>query len=421
MLALVPPLGDDSPVLARLLPRLPEIAAGIFEAALGAVPGLENLPEDHFADVMPSLLAGTVAFIRAIEERRVITAEEVAEYVVPVVERHAEDRIPVRQLMTGLFGGARYLWDEVAATAEPHELPDIVAIGQRVLEVLTHITITISEVHSDVEQSIYTVEREARRALCSALLRGAPVEELAARADMALADRYDVLTFHLRPDPLVMVADTMVTRRRIRQFQQALDALLGTTVLNTFDGSNGIALLPSRSRPLSEVGESPLARLAAGLADQFGVDVFIADCPGVARADLPGAARQSTDLAELARLLGRSTGVYRLDDLLLEYQLTRPGPARDRLAERIAPILRHPHLFETLDAHIRHGSADRKAAAAVVHVHPNTFSYRLRRVAELTGLDPSDPNDSRLLAAALTIHHLYPAPVVPDPGDGAAM
>ncbi|MVU75897.1 PucR family transcriptional regulator [Nocardia sp. ET3-3] len=421
MLALVPALGDDSPILARLMPRLPEIAAGVFEAALNAVPGLENLPEDHFADVMPSLLAGAVAFIRAIEERRGITTEEVSEYVVPVVERHAEDRIPLRQLMTGLFGGARYLWDEIAAAAQPHELPDVVAVGRGMLEALMHITITISEVHSDVEQSIYTVEREARRALCSALLRGAPVEELAARADTALAERYDVLTFHLRPDPLILVADTMVTRRRIRQFQQALDALLGTTVLNTFDGSNGIALLPSRSRPLTEIGEGPFKRLAASLADQFGVDVFVAECPGIPRADLPAAARQSTDLAELARLLGRPTGVYRLDDLLLEYQLTRPGPARDRLAERIAPILHHPHLFETLDAHIRHGSADRKAAAAVVHVHPNTFSYRLRRVAELTGLDPSDPNDSRLLAAALTIHHLYPTPAVPESDDEAVM
>ncbi|WP_369027885.1 helix-turn-helix domain-containing protein, partial [Nocardia farcinica] len=29
--------------------------------------------------------------------------------------------------------------------------------------------------------------------------------------------------------------------------------------------------------------------------------------------------------------------------------------------------------------------------------------YRLRRIAELTGLDPADPTDTRLLAAALTV------------------
>ncbi|WP_344613701.1 helix-turn-helix domain-containing protein [Dactylosporangium salmoneum] len=33
------------------------------------------------------------------------------------------------------------------------------------------------------------------------------------------------------------------------------------------------------------------------------------------------------------------------------------------------------------------------AAAAAVHVHPNTFRYRLKRIAEVSGIDLSDPND----------------------------
>ncbi|WP_280214844.1 PucR family transcriptional regulator [Nocardia cyriacigeorgica] len=84
------------------------------------------------------------------------------------------------------------------------------------------------------------------------------------------------------------------------------------------------------------------------------------------------------------------------------YQLTRPGRARDRLAERIAPLSTRPHLLAALDAYLRHGT-DRKTAAAEVHVHPNTFSYRMRRIAELTGLDPADPAGTRVLAAALTV------------------
>ncbi|EUA48338.1 putative transcriptional regulator [Mycobacteroides abscessus subsp. abscessus] len=34
-------------------------------------------------------------------------------------------------------------------------------------------------------------------------------------------------------------------------------------------------------------------------------------------------------------------------------------------------------------------------------MHPNTLDYRLRRVAELTGLDPAQPSAARTLAAAL--------------------
>ncbi|MFT3660435.1 MAG: helix-turn-helix domain-containing protein [Gordonia sp. (in: high G+C Gram-positive bacteria)] len=36
-------------------------------------------------------------------------------------------------------------------------------------------------------------------------------------------------------------------------------------------------------------------------------------------------------------------------------------------------------------------------------VHPNTYTYRLRRIGELTGLDPTVPHESRMLAAALMV------------------
>ncbi|QLY30449.1 helix-turn-helix domain-containing protein [Nocardia huaxiensis] len=416
MLDPVTSLGPDSTVLARFVDRLPDLADEVMAAAIRAVPGGEELPEDHFADVVPALLGGALAILGAITERRAFSTDEVAEFITPVVESHAEDRIPMTALIAALFSSVRYLWAQVTATAEPHELPQIVEFGDRLLEVLGHITITTSEVHSDVEQSIYTIEREARRALCTALLRGAPAEELAARADIALEERYDVLAFQLRTESLDGPAGTIVARRRIRQFQHAVDMIAGTTTLNTFDGSTGTALLPNRSHPEDPGRDSALERLVSALSELFGVDVCVAECHGIDRQRLPQIAQETTDLAELARLLGRPSGVYRLDDLLLEYQLTRPGSARDRLSERITPLLQFPYLIETLDAHIRHGS-DRRSAAVAIHVHPNTFSYRLRRIAELTGLDPSDPNESRLLAAALTVHRLYPAPEAPESGD----
>ncbi|MFD1050894.1 helix-turn-helix domain-containing protein, partial [Kibdelosporangium lantanae] len=37
------------------------------------------------------------------------------------------------------------------------------------------------------------------------------------------------------------------------------------------------------------------------------------------------------------------------------------------------------------------------AAASALHVHPNTFRYRLRRLTEISGLDLTDP-DARFAA-----------------------
>ncbi|RDI52861.1 DNA-binding PucR family transcriptional regulator [Nocardia mexicana] len=388
-----------------MLDRLPRFAERILASGLGSTSPTADLPEDHFVEVLGTIYGCAHAFLHATDQGREFTYEEVAGFVGPVVEHHAEDRLPLRLLVEAVHGSARQVLREAVELSGPDELDELVDFGDRLLQLLMHITTVTVESYGTVEQSIHHAEREARRALCAALLRGQPAEELAARADLALSERYTVLAIGPRIEEQPAAVANLLTRRRIRLLQHTLDRLAGAPTLHTFDGSHAIALLPNGSE--SDITET--SGLASELAEQFGVDVFLAEIPAVPRDSIPDAAQQATELTELARLLGRPSGAYRLDDLLLEYQLTRPGSARDRLAERIAPLLRSPHLLETLDAHLRHGS-DRKAAAAEIHVHPNTFSYRLRRIAELTGTDPGDPNGSRLLAAALTVHRLHPVP-----------
>ncbi|RMI27856.1 PucR family transcriptional regulator [Nocardia stercoris] len=398
------PVTETAPIVTRLVSEWPRVAERMLAAGLGATAPVSDLPADHFtAEVLPAIYMCGHAFLRAAQQGRPFTRAEVAEFVVPVAERHAEDRIPLRVLLDAIHGSAQLVVREAGALAEPGDTAQLVEFGSQLLELMTHINVTCVETYTDVEQSIYNAEREARRALCTALLLGAPAAELAARANTTLAEQYTVLAIRLPPgSPGVAVTD-LLPRRRIRQLQRTLDSLTATTTLNTFDGTTGIALLPTGP----ELAAGDHSGLAAELAERFGVDVFVAECAGVARDSVPEAAAQAAEVADLARLLGRPTGLYHLDDLLLEYQLTRPGPARDRLAERLAVLRGSGHLMEAVAAYLRHGS-DRKSAAAEVHVHPNTFSYRLRRVAELTGMDPADPHGSRLLAAALIVHRLYP-------------
>jgi DNA-binding PucR family transcriptional regulator len=58
---------------------------------------------------------------------------------------------------------------------------------------------------------------------------------------------------------------------------------------------------------------------------------------------------------------------------------------------------------------------DVTTAAAAVFVHPNTFRYRLRRLAEVGGLDLNDP-DARF-AAMLQLRVFAPGPSA-GPGAG---
>jgi DNA-binding PucR family transcriptional regulator len=64
-----------------------------------------------------------------------------------------------------------------------------------------------------------------------------------------------------------------------------------------------------------------------------------------------------------------------------------------------------PTLTETLDAYLDCGGAI-EAGARKLFVHPNTVRYRLRRIADFTGRDPTQPRDAYVLRVAATVGHL---------------
>jgi len=70
-----------------------------------------------------------------------------------------------------------------------------------------------------------------------------------------------------------------------------------------------------------------------------------------------------------------------------------------------------PALTETLDAFLDSGGAI-EACARKLFVHPNTVRYRLRRIADFTGRDPTVPRDAYVLRVAATVGRLA-YPVVP--------
>ena len=60
-----------------------------------------------------------------------------------------------------------------------------------------------------------------------------------------------------------------------------------------------------------------------------------------------------------------------------------------------------PALTETLDAYLDSGGAI-EACARKLFVHPNTVRYRLKRIADFTGRDPTLPRDAYVLRVAAT-------------------
>ncbi len=64
-----------------------------------------------------------------------------------------------------------------------------------------------------------------------------------------------------------------------------------------------------------------------------------------------------------------------------------------------------PALMETLDAYLDSGGAI-EACARKLFVHPNTVRYRLKRITDFTGRDPTVPRDAYVLRVATSLGRL---------------
>lgn len=118
---------------------------------------------------------------------------------------------------------------------------------------------------------------------------------------------------------------------------------------------------------------------------------------------IPRTTHLAHELLDIACRLHYRPRLYRFEDLTLEYQLTRPGAATEYLSRIVDPITDHPELMRTLRQHIGN-NFHRQQTARALNIHSNTVDYRLRRVKELTGLDPSRLADLWHLQSALVVH-----------------
>ncbi|MEU0189149.1 helix-turn-helix domain-containing protein [Streptomyces afghaniensis] len=121
--------------------------------------------------------------------------------------------------------------------------------------------------------------------------------------------------------------------------------------------------------------------------------------------DVPESRREADRILDAMVSAGVTVAVAALPDIQAEVLVSeiltllaaRPEIRDPRLTALVSHDSRHRgRLAETLLTYLN-SFGDIRAAAAQLHVHPNTLRYRLRRAEQLTGLDLSRP-DQRLLA-----------------------
>ncbi|MFA9444205.1 PucR family transcriptional regulator [Egicoccus sp. AB-alg6-2] len=220
---------------------------------------------------------------------------------------------------------------------------------------------------------------DARRsAIVDALLEAqdwGEVASVAARWSLALAPRYR---------PVLLAGDDVLVR---------IDLLVQNAPPDTLAGRRGtrvLALLPDeRADPRL------LAKAANAQLTTYGRAV----APGP---ELLAEVRHVEAVLLAAERAGHLEGAFGPDDLLLEQLLAGSERVVDGLAARVLDplVAQDPDgiFVATLRTYLASGSIPETAEVHVVH--PNTVAYRLRRVREVTGLDPRVPTDAALLVVA---------------------
>ncbi|MFI9784104.1 PucR family transcriptional regulator [Kitasatospora sp. NPDC051984] len=388
---------DGTPVHQRLLALAPELAAEVTTRLLDRLPAYHALPPEQLrGEITRQVERAIRAFADVMRTGRPPGEDELAR-IRESSARRADEGVPLESVVGAYHLGAQLCAARLLTAAAPADLPDIATAQDRLLGYLHAVSCEVAAGYVQERQAALGDEQVARQALLSRLLEGGDPHTAADRAGIRLPARYVVLSLAIGPHPDESrpgVNRSVAARRKLRRLRAELERRNPDGVpLAALAADGGTVLLPA-----APFERDALTALVERLARACGAPLIAA-----ATTAPPAAVADAVRLAAEIRQLGRGPGLYLLDDVLLEYQLSRPGPARDALAALLAPLTGRPELLDTLRAFLTCG-LDRRRTAAHLLVHPNTVDYRLRRTADLTGLDTTRGPDLLTLHAALTAH-----------------
>ena len=345
-------------------------------------------------------------FLRFLDEPGLQLDEVVAADLVASAANRAGQGSPIESLLQDYVTGMAAIWRAISESVRPAELPHLIQLTDALFEYLRAVVVLVVRGFQHEAADMSIGERDARFATYSALITGSDPENTASRAGIVLAPRYLVLSLHLGESTEAPVPGRAVQVPRLRRANAAhriLNDFADGDLLALMRDPAGTALVPLTGQPLaSEVThiQALIARLAEALDAPVHAGAVI-----IGPKDIPAAVTQADEILELVMAIGRPGGAWFLGDVLVPYQLTRPGPARDLLAERMRVLDNHPDWEETLRAYLAHGY-DRRRTAEALFIHPNTVDYRLDRIAKACGIDSADPAGRPAALAALYVRDL---------------
>ncbi|WP_239132785.1 PucR family transcriptional regulator [Paractinoplanes durhamensis] len=390
------PTGTAKPQLAATLRRIERSAGALATSAVArmdeTLPWFRALPADQRSWVMLVAQAGIRSLVEWLRSGgEIATSQEISDEVFAAAPRALARSITLTQavqLIKATIDVAESEVGRLAATGEED------ALLQAILKFSREIAFSAARVYARAAESRGAWDARLQAMLVDALLRGDSSDVLASRAAaLGWADA-----------PPVAVVVGRSPGGEITSVLHAVYRAARRSRLEVIGGVHGDRLVVVMG------GVTDLAASAAALASSFG-DGPIVVGPAVPSLD------QATESARAALAGFRAAPAWpgapnpvAADDLLPERALAGDLAARRTLRHDVYGALARAGsgLLETLDAFFAAGGV-LESAARELYVHPNTVRYRLKRVAEVTGLSPLDGRDAFALRLSMTIGRLDPA------------
>ncbi|MGV9411565.1 PucR family transcriptional regulator [Nocardia sp. NPDC003693] len=383
---------DTAAVYDLLRERAAELAAS-FSVQLPPDDALPHSLRD--ADFVPSARVNLDLFFRYLRdgvEPSIADTQPLIDRVITLVH----DGMPVAEVWHNYRAGAAFFWSALVPLVEESDYRVIPQVSLRLTDYIGLVMGRIAgALVEDARQPRWDL-LERQHELADALLTGRDPGSWALDPETAIPPSFLVAAVRLG-DP----TPGTLTRMRGRM------ANLPGTLLHR-DSGGWTALVP-----MPENGGDPVRALSIALAlprDTPHPQFWIGTAVAATHAAIPAAHAEAQVVAEVARSLALPEVLCRQQDMMFEYAIATTGSTRATLAAVLAPLDDQPMLIQTLEAFIDN-EFNHNAVARALFIHRNTVTYRLARVADLTGYDPLLASGISTLMAARTARRLDSAAV----------
>lgn len=313
----------------------------------------------------------------------------------------AQRGVTLRAVVDLYLTASRRAWPRLTAVAGGRDVVALNRVGGAVLAAVDDVVAAVCEGYEDARRTASLAEESLRREFVDDLLTGTSLDA----RHIARAAAYGL---RLESSHVVLVVsgsrEFLDHRVMVRDVEAALLSRTG------LPASEANLLVATRSGLLVAVMPAELPGAAQVAAQQLDQEPTLSWRMAVSRARSGASGvRMGFDEARsaitLATRLHLPERLVRVEDLLVYEVLTRD---REVMVELIASVLAPlvaarggaAPLLETLRVYFACGGVA-VAAAKELHLSVRAVTYRLDRVAALTGRDPRDPEDRFALEAAL--------------------